>query len=70
MAQQELFETKPAPAPIKVGDYIITNGSYRARHRVQKIDDNVDGLVFVCINMETGADSIVLAREVGRHEAR
>jgi hypothetical protein len=66
MSQQEMFPTKPAPAPIKVGDVIVTNGTYRARHRVRQIDDNVDGLVFVCVNLDTGADSIVLAREVAR----
>lgn len=62
MSQQEL---KPSPA-VQVGSVIVTNGSYRARHRVQRIDDNVDGLVYVCVNLDTGADSVVLEHEVAR----
>jgi len=70
MSQQEMFPTVPAPAPIKVGDTIVTNGSYRARHLVQSIDDNAHGLVFVCVNLDTGADSIIFEHEVGRHVPR
>ena len=59
-------QTKPASPPVQVGNVIVTNGTYRARHRVQRIDDNSNGLVYICVNLDTGADSIILEDEVAR----
>jgi hypothetical protein len=57
--QLELIPAVPAPAPIKVGDTIVNRRG--VRHTVQLIDDNIDGLVFVCER------AIVLEREVAAH---
>lgn len=48
--------------PIKHGDIIVTKN--HKRHVVISVSDNIHGLVFVCLSLTTGADSIVLAREV------
>lgn len=49
--------------PIGHGDIIVTKNGYK-RHVVISVDDNIDGLVFVCLSLATGNDSVVLAREV------
>jgi len=62
--------SKPETKSIQHGDVIVTKGWGDTRHRVLIVDSNVDGLVFVCVNLETGADSVVLEREIVRVNPR
>jgi len=48
--------------PIAEGDVIVTHSS--ARHFVTKVDDNVNGAVFLTIRVSDGVECIVVEREV------
>ncbi len=48
--------------PFAVGDILNTKSSKRVV--VTQISDNLDGQVFVCVNLETGSECIVLEREI------
>jgi hypothetical protein len=49
-------------APIAHGDIIVTHKG--ARHVVTLVDDNLDGQVFLTVSLASGADCVVLEREV------
>lgn len=49
-------------APIAHGDIIVTHKG--ARHVVMVADENNDGAVYCTVNLATGAECVVLAREV------
>jgi len=53
------FETVEAYAE---GDILVTVSGKRVV--VKSVEDNIHGAVFCCVNLLTGADCIVLQREV------
>lgn len=48
--------------PYKHGDTLVTHTGKRIV--VLKVDDNINGLVFVALDLKTGAECVVLEREV------
>jgi hypothetical protein len=64
MEQLRFYPLDPNFGPIKAGQVIAVNGGACATHRVQHVDENVAGFVFACVNLQTGAHSVVLAHEV------
>lgn len=49
-------------APIATGDVLVTNSGKRVA--VTTVESNIHGLVFLAVNLENGADCVVLEREV------
>lgn len=48
--------------PAEAGDQIVkANGR---RYVVKATDDNIDGAVYVCVSLDSGADCVVMEREV------
>lgn len=48
--------------PFKEGDIVVKHDG--RRYVITKVDDNIDGAVFVCVNLSSGADCVVLEREI------
>ncbi len=49
-------------APFAHGDIVVKADG--RRYVIMHADDNADGGVFVCVNLSTGADAVVLEREI------
>lgn len=48
--------------PIAEGDVIVTHKS--ERHVVRVVSDNIHGAVYLTTNLKSGADCVVLEREI------
>jgi hypothetical protein len=49
-------------APYAVGDVLVKHNS--ERYVVTLVDSNDNGGVFVCVNLKSGAEAVILEREI------